>query len=53
MRSFCCENENLNRITDDGVRVFCLREKVNEDHMRSLIERARGVEGNMRMESEQ
>ncbi len=36
--------DNLKRITDDGVRDFCLCERVDEEYVRSLIERACGSE---------
>jgi membrane protease YdiL (CAAX protease family) len=55
MRLYYYENENLNKIIDDGVRDYCLCERVNEEYMRSLIKRVRGVRareagGAMKME---
>ncbi|MDD2495515.1 MAG: hypothetical protein PHE29_10015 [Tissierellia bacterium] len=39
MHLFCYENKNLDKIKYDGVRDFCLCEKVEEEYMRSLIKR--------------
>jgi membrane protease YdiL (CAAX protease family) len=50
MHLYYCKNENLNRIIDDGIRDFCLCERVNEEYMRSLTKRAYGVGGIMKME---
>ncbi len=50
MDLYCYENKNLNKIIDDGIRDFCLCEKVNEEYIRSLKKRARGVRGIMKME---
>ena len=46
------ENRGLNKIRDDCVRRFCLCEGSSEEHMRSLIEQARGVEGILKMKME-
>ena len=39
MHLYCYENGSLNKIKYDRVRDFCLCEKVDEEYMRSLIER--------------
>jgi membrane protease YdiL (CAAX protease family) len=55
MHLYYYENKNFNKIMDDGVRDYCLCERVNEGYMRSLIKRAhrvraREVGGIMKME---
>lgn len=50
MYSCCHDKENLNVIVDDGVRHFCLCEKVNEEYMRSLMRQARGARGIVKTE---
>ena len=50
MQLFRYENENLNKMIDDNVRVFCLGERVNEEYIRVLIKQARGARNIMKME---
>jgi membrane protease YdiL (CAAX protease family) len=50
MQFYRYENENLNKIIDDEVRIFCLGERVNEEYMRVLIKQARGAGNIMKME---
>jgi membrane protease YdiL (CAAX protease family) len=50
MHSYIYENGNFNKIIDDGVRDFCLSERVDEVYIRSLKKQARRVEGIMKME---
>lgn len=33
------KNENFNKVIDDGIRNFCLHERVNEEYMRLLIKK--------------
>ncbi|HOJ10132.1 MAG TPA: CPBP family intramembrane metalloprotease [Clostridiales bacterium] len=55
MHLYYYENKNFNKIIDDGIRDFCLCERVNEEYMRSLNEQthkvgAHGAGGMMKME---
>lgn len=53
MHLYCYGNENFNKIINDGVRDFCLCERVNEEYIRSLKKRASRVGGIMKIESKQ
>ena len=51
MHLYYYENDKLNKITDDGIRGFCLCERVNDEYMRSSVKGDhRGVGGIVKME---